>query len=265
MCYTAGDFVRGGQVADIAYLLDSGVRVALVYGDRDYICNYMGGESVSLAVPYESHDAFNLAGYENITLDDNSVAGQVRQHGNFSFSRVYQAGHLVPAYQPHAAFSIFERIVNGKAISSGSDIVVQGDDIYSTEGPQNTTQTLKAPPPPAPTCFIRDISTCDEEQWNLISERKAVIVNGVVVNGKNSTRKSIMAPDDVFAGPGAKFGGGPGKKSESEEKEGYDTEGLGDAQNDGDISDAAGRHIMVLDTVVVMLVGVVALGAAMLL
>lgn len=38
-----GDYVRqdirGGQLADIAYSLDKGVKVALIYGDRDYACN----------------------------------------------------------------------------------------------------------------------------------------------------------------------------------------------------------------------------------
>ena len=31
--------IRGGQLADIAYLLDKGVKVALIFGDRDYACN----------------------------------------------------------------------------------------------------------------------------------------------------------------------------------------------------------------------------------
>ena len=31
--------IRGGQLADIAYLLDRGVKVALIFGDRDYKCN----------------------------------------------------------------------------------------------------------------------------------------------------------------------------------------------------------------------------------
>ena len=31
--------IRGGQLADLAYLLDKGVKVALMFGDRDYACN----------------------------------------------------------------------------------------------------------------------------------------------------------------------------------------------------------------------------------
>lgn len=34
-----GDSVRGGRLADIGNLLDRGVKVAMMYGDRDYSCN----------------------------------------------------------------------------------------------------------------------------------------------------------------------------------------------------------------------------------
>jgi carboxypeptidase D len=34
-----GDFVRGKNLAILGSLLDSGVKVALMYGDRDYQCN----------------------------------------------------------------------------------------------------------------------------------------------------------------------------------------------------------------------------------
>ena len=31
--------IRGGQIQDLAYLLDNGIKVAFMYGDRDYACN----------------------------------------------------------------------------------------------------------------------------------------------------------------------------------------------------------------------------------
>ena len=31
--------IRGGSLQDLAYLLDNGVKVALLAGDRDYACN----------------------------------------------------------------------------------------------------------------------------------------------------------------------------------------------------------------------------------
>ena len=34
-----GDLIRGGFKEDLANLLDQGVKVALINGDRDYRCN----------------------------------------------------------------------------------------------------------------------------------------------------------------------------------------------------------------------------------
>lgn len=88
-----GDMSRGGFLEAIGYLLESGVKVALMYGDRDYACNWQGGERVSVAINYSSSEQFAKAGYTPILLDQHTISGQVRQYGNFSFSRVYQAGH----------------------------------------------------------------------------------------------------------------------------------------------------------------------------
>ena len=78
-----------GYLEDIAYILDSGIKVALVFGDRDYACNWIGGEQVSLAINYTDSEQFRSAGYTPIQTNSSYVGGQVRQYGNFSFSRVY--------------------------------------------------------------------------------------------------------------------------------------------------------------------------------
>lgn len=67
--------------------------MSLVFGDRDYACPWNGGEAVSLAVNYSSSAQFRAAGYQDIRVNETYVGGQVRQHGNFSFVRVYDAGH----------------------------------------------------------------------------------------------------------------------------------------------------------------------------
>jgi carboxypeptidase C (cathepsin A) len=46
----------------------------------------------------------------------------VRQYGNFSFSRVFEAGHEVPAYQPETAYEIFRRAMFNLDIASGEDL-----------------------------------------------------------------------------------------------------------------------------------------------
>ena len=88
-----GDFVRGHSLTLLGTLLDKGVKVALVYGDRDYQCNWLGGEAISLGIKSNSTLNFKNAGYANVETNSSYVGGLVRQHGNLSFSRVFQAGH----------------------------------------------------------------------------------------------------------------------------------------------------------------------------
>lgn len=89
----SGDFVKGKNLAHLSDLLDDGVKVALVYGDADYQCNWYGGEALSLAIDSELSSDFKEAGYANLQTNKSYVGGLVRQHGNLSFSRVFEAGH----------------------------------------------------------------------------------------------------------------------------------------------------------------------------
>ncbi|KGO41864.1 Peptidase S10, serine carboxypeptidase [Penicillium expansum] len=177
-----GDYARRdslGYLGDIAYLLEHNVQVALVYGDRDFACNWVGGERVSLDVQYESSTAFQAAGYANISNADGSdVWGQVRQQGNFSFSRIYQSGHMVPSYQPEAALEIFRRVMNGKDVETGE---VEITPSYSTNGTSASTHTDRLPPAPSPTCYLWALKgTCAKNQIDAVGDGKAKIKNYII-------------------------------------------------------------------------------------
>ncbi len=88
---STGDFVYEYFIEDIESLLNQGVRVALYYGDADYICNWFGGEAVSLAINYTHAAEFRAAGYTPFLVGGQEM-GEVRQVGNFSFLRIYEAG-----------------------------------------------------------------------------------------------------------------------------------------------------------------------------
>ncbi|KAE8422247.1 Alpha/Beta hydrolase protein [Aspergillus pseudocaelatus] len=176
-----GDYARRdtkGYLEDIAGLLGSGIQVSLIHGDRDFACNWIGGERVSLAVEYKQSGKFKQAGYADITTGSSSV-GQVRQHGLFSFARVYQSGHMVPAYRPQDAYKIFIRAMQKKDIATGR-IPVTGD--YSTEGPWNSTTTLKPEPMPSPTCYLRGLpSTCADNQIEAVKKGEAITQDGIII------------------------------------------------------------------------------------
>ncbi|KAH6674639.1 Alpha/Beta hydrolase protein [Halenospora varia] len=136
-----GDFVYGTFKKDLETLLDAGVRVALFYGDADYICNWFGGEALSLALNFTTAPQFRAVPYSPFTVSGKEY-GQVRQYGNFSFARIYAAGHEIPYYQPEASLEFFRRVLNGKAVSDGvagvSGVVVRGS---ATTGTSTATGT----------------------------------------------------------------------------------------------------------------------------
>jgi carboxypeptidase C (cathepsin A) len=80
-----GDYPRSGWLQYLGFLLDSGIKVNLLHGDRDFACNWLGGEAVSVEVPWEGQESFRAAGYAPLQTNETYVGGQVRQHGNFSF------------------------------------------------------------------------------------------------------------------------------------------------------------------------------------
>lgn len=186
-----GDSERGNQIEDMAFLLSLGVRVALIYGDRDYICNWLGGEAVSFSIAAQSptYAPFYAAGYSDIVVNDTYIGGAVRQFGNLSFSRIYDAGHLVPAYQPETVFTVFSRIIMGTGISLGEVVDLTN---FSSKGDANSTYINTMPEPLEAKCYIRNIkNTCSEEQQDLIRLGEGSIINGVLYDSPGDW----IAPD----------------------------------------------------------------------
>ncbi|KAI9838451.1 MAG: hypothetical protein M1837_002473 [Sclerophora amabilis] len=132
-----GDFVYPTFLEDLEMILDHGIRVALVYGDADYICNWFGGEAVSLQINYTNSEEFRAAGYTPFIVDGTEY-GEVREYGNFSFTRMYEAGHEVPYYQPLASLEIFRRVINHLNLADGSTPITAN---YTTTGNANATHT----------------------------------------------------------------------------------------------------------------------------
>ena len=184
-----GDYPRPGWLEDLTYLLENGIKVTLVYGDRDFACNWIGGEAVSLAVNYTNTTKFHAAGYVPIHANDSYIGGQVRQVGNFSFSRVYEAGHEVPAYQPETAYAIFHRSLFNKDISTGKiDTAKNGSYSTPTTAPRDTWAIKnKDPVQPVGYCYALAVGdTCTEEQAMALQNGTAVVRDWIYMDA-NST------------------------------------------------------------------------------
>jgi hypothetical protein len=214
-----GDYPRPGWKEDLAYLLEEGVKVALVYGDRDFACNWYGGELLSLAIPYANASSFAKAGYTDVVINDTYVGGQVRQYGNLSFTRVYEAGHEVPAYQPETAYKIFQRALFNLDIATGNTSTAKNPE-YATKGPSDVYNITNKPVvDPGAQCYVLDPDQCTAEQWETVMNGTALVKNWIVVDantsylfpelaengtGLNGTGKPIPPPQSTGAASSAR-------------------------------------------------------------
>ena len=88
-----GDGVRQAGLPNLEYLLAEGVKVALIYGDREYRCPWTGAETTAKAANWTGQRGFLSAGYERIQSITGGDQGVVKQYGPLSFSRIFNSGH----------------------------------------------------------------------------------------------------------------------------------------------------------------------------
>lgn len=161
---------------------------------------------MSLAVNYSSTAAFHAAGYSPIQVNSSYVGGQVRQYGNFSFSRVYESGHEVPAYQPETAYQIFRRSLNDLDIATGL-VNTATTPNFSTTGPADSWAFKNVDPPdPKATCYLWELtSTCTDEQIDSVLNGTALIHDWVLIDANTSS----LFPD-LYGANGTNSTGGNG-------------------------------------------------------
>lgn len=130
-----------------------------------------------------------------------AAQGLTRQHGNLSFTRVFQAGHMVPSYQPEAALRIFERALLDRDIATGAvDLRTTGgwagagaggqqDDVFRTEGPGDTWwRRNELLPAPGRKCYILQFMSCSREEIAALREGRAVVRDFVIVDIEEAGR-----------------------------------------------------------------------------
>ncbi|KDN49353.1 hypothetical protein RSAG8_02055, partial [Rhizoctonia solani AG-8 WAC10335] len=117
-----GEWVKSFR-PDLEKVINAGVRTLILAGDADYICNYIGLESMVAALQTKFKSKYNQQKWKKWTVSG-TAAGQYKNSGTFSYLRVYQAGHEVPAYGNgklavgQAALVYFTQSMQGKPISS---------------------------------------------------------------------------------------------------------------------------------------------------
>ncbi|KAL8650926.1 MAG: hypothetical protein Q9210_003532 [Variospora velana] len=113
---TTGDRARS-FLPQLSNVVQKGIQTAVWAGDADWICNWIGNQVAAEAVDYSGQSEF-----KNASLAPYNVAGKqvgtFKTVGKLSFARIFEAGHLVPYYQPEAALQVFKQTMMGQALSS---------------------------------------------------------------------------------------------------------------------------------------------------
>ena len=107
----AGDWMHDYEQM-IPDQLAAGIKVLIYAGDQDYICNWLGNRAWTRALEWAHKAEFNAAAAKNWTVGG-AAAGTAQSAANFTFLRVYDAGHMVPRDQPAVALSMVDDFIGG--------------------------------------------------------------------------------------------------------------------------------------------------------
>ncbi|OBZ76469.1 Carboxypeptidase S1 [Grifola frondosa] len=101
----------------LSALANSRLKILIWAGDADINCNWLGGHASVLAMDWYGNETLHKTPFTNMTIHGSPVAA-IQNVDNFSFARVYLAGHEVPAFQPEAALEIFSQIIRKEQLHS---------------------------------------------------------------------------------------------------------------------------------------------------
>lgn len=103
--------VRLDWIADcssqVTELLENGINFLAFYGDMDWICNWIGGNTWSESLPWSGQIEYKKTTFQPYL----SNIGEIRQYKNFQFIKLYNAGHMVPMDQPGPALAMLNDFI----------------------------------------------------------------------------------------------------------------------------------------------------------
>ena len=125
----------------------------------------------------------------------------MRQHGNLSYIRTYQAGHAIPSYQPETAYKILTRVLFNLDVATGTESTAGN---YTSMGRDDPDVQLQATPQDLTYCYTYAPDGCYDWQQDAIMNGTAEICNWIFVDA-NSTK---LFPEVIAKCRAGQTGGG---------------------------------------------------------
>lgn len=127
----AGDWMKPYHRA-VSDLLERELPVLIYAGDKDFICNWLGNQAWTNALPWSGAEKFadaEVKDYEikgKLRTDASAAsafapknplkgtkAGEVKNYKHFTFLRLFDGGHMVPYDQPESSLEMVDRWLAG--------------------------------------------------------------------------------------------------------------------------------------------------------
>jgi hypothetical protein len=146
-----------------------------------------------LSIPFAEAQQFAAAGYQPIMTNASNEGGFVREYGNLSFSRVFQAGHSTGGYQPETVSAIFERAMFRSDVATG-EIRLAKTPNYASKGNASVRDVKnKLPELIENICYVlQPGDTCTPEQLKALKEGTAETEDWVVVKPAGTKGERVM-------------------------------------------------------------------------
>jgi cathepsin A (carboxypeptidase C) len=110
--FMLGDWTTN-MAQEVTNVINAGVNVLVYSGDKDFVCNWRGGEAWTNALKWNKSEEFKNTTYTKWNVNG-TAAGDKKTVDNLSFLRVFDAGHMVPMDQPIAALHMLNELTSGK-------------------------------------------------------------------------------------------------------------------------------------------------------
>ncbi|XP_076900306.1 serine carboxypeptidase-like 48 [Bidens hawaiensis] len=94
-------------------LLENGIKMLVYAGEYDLLCNWLGSYRWVKAMKWLGQPGFEAARVVKFMVDGKE-AGELKNHGPFTFLKVHDAGHQAPSDQPKASLQMLKLWIDGK-------------------------------------------------------------------------------------------------------------------------------------------------------
>jgi carboxypeptidase C (cathepsin A) len=104
--------VTSPKLKPLSEVVQAGVKTLLWFGDADWVCNYMGGYELAKMVEYPGRERFQKEELAPYTVDGKR-GGLFKTIDNLSYLQVFEAGHMLPYYQPKLSLQVLQQMMFG--------------------------------------------------------------------------------------------------------------------------------------------------------